>query len=99
MYHKGTESFKNRFGVNGTLVINFRNVFLFMWKNISSPLFIFEHIVLLLPRLVFACLRGQAEFVYGFFKALPLLPKAVKRRNPENCLFTDRDMFEMVRHG
>ncbi|MBS1257205.1 MAG: hypothetical protein MAG551_00241 [Candidatus Scalindua arabica] len=99
VYHKGAESFKDNFGVNGTLVINFRNVFLFMWKNISSPLFLLEHIVLLFPRLIFACLRGQTEFVYGFLKAIPLLPKAVKRRNPENCLFTDRDVFEMVRHG
>ena len=59
----------------------------------------FEHVVLLLPRLVFACLKGQTEFVYGFLKALPLLVKAVKRRNPENCLFSDREVFELARHG
>jgi len=99
VYHKGAESFNSRFGVNGTLVITFRNVFLFTWKNISFPLFMFEHVVLLLPRLVFACLKGQTEFVYGFLKALPLLVKAVKRRNPENCLFSDREVFELARHG
>ena len=99
VYHKGAESFKSRFGVNGTLVINFRNVFLFTWKNISSPMFIFEHIVWLLPRLIIACLRGQIEFVYGFLKAVPLLPKAVKKRNPENCLLSDRDVFRIVKHG
>ena len=96
VYHKGAESFKNRFGVNGTLVINFRNVFLFMWKNISSPLFLLEHIVLLFPRLIFACMRGQTEFVYGFLKAIPLLPRALKKRNIDNRLLKDRDIFKIV---
>ena len=96
VYHKGAESFKNRFGVNGTLVINFRNVFLFMWKNISSPLFLLEHIVLLFPRLIFACLRGQTGFVYGFLKAIPLLPRALKKRNIDNRLLKDRDIFKIV---
>jgi len=97
VYHKGAESFNNRFGVNGTLVINYRNVFLFMWKNISSPLFLLEHIVLLFPRLIFACLRGQTEFVYGFLKAIPLLPRALKKRNIDNRLLNDRDIFKIAR--
>jgi len=97
VYHKGAESFKNNFGVSGTLVITFRNVFLFMWKNISSPLFLLEHIVLLFPRLIFACLRGQTEFVYGFLKAIPLLPRALKKRNIDNSLLNDRDIFKIVR--
>lgn len=96
VYHKGAESFNSRFGVNGTLVINSRNVFLFMWKNISSPLFLFEHIVLLFPRLIFACLRGQTVFVYGFLKAIPLLPRALKKRNIDNRLLNDRDIFKIV---
>ncbi len=94
--HKGAESFKDNFGVSGTLVITFRNVFLFMWKNISSPLFLLEHIVLLFPRLIFACLRGQTEFVYGFLKAIPLLPRALKKRNIDNRLLKDRDIFKIV---
>ncbi len=96
MYHKGAASFKGRFGVNGTLVINFRNVFLFTWKNISSPLFLLEHIVLLFPRLILACLRGQTEFVYGFLKAIPLLPRALKKRNIDNRLLNDRGIFKIV---
>ncbi len=96
VYHKGAESFNDNFGVSGTLVITFRNVFLFMWKNISSPLFLIEHIVLLLPRLIFACLRGQTEFVYGFLKAIPLLPRALKKRNIDNRLLKDRDIFKIV---
>ena len=96
VYHKGAESFNDNFGVSGTLVITFRNVFLFMWKNISSPLFLLEHIVLLFPRLIFACLRGQTEFVYGFLKAIPLLPQALRRRNIDNRLLSDRDLFKMV---
>ncbi|HJN62593.1 MAG TPA: glycosyltransferase, partial [Candidatus Parcubacteria bacterium] len=96
VYHKGAESFNDNFGVSGTLVITFRNVFFFMWKNISSPLFLLEHIVLLFPRLIFACLRGQTEFVYGFLKAIPLLPQALKRRNIDNRLLNDRDIFKIV---
>ena len=96
VYHKGAASFKGRFGVNGTLVINFRNVFLFTWKNISSPLFLLEHIVLLFPRLILACLRGQTEFAYGFLKAIPLFPRAFKKRNIDNRLLNDRDVFRIV---
>lgn len=97
VYHKGGVSFHKRFGEWGTLRINHRNAFLFTWKNIRDPFFLLSHVLLLPWRLVLALLRGQTEFVLGFFDACPLLGKALARRVrlPSSPL-PDREIFSKV---
>ena len=97
IYHKGGVSFHKKFGRRGTLKINHRNSFLFVWKNIRDPVFLLTHIFFLPLRLAWALLRGQWEFVLGFFEALPLLPAALRRRIPPlpACL-SDRQIFSKV---
>ena len=97
VYHKGGVSFHKTFGVFNTLRMNHRNAFLFVWKNISDPLYVLSHLVLLPFRLLFALLRGNMSFLLGFFDALPLLGKALSRRQalPESTL-RDREIFNKV---
>lgn len=81
VYHKGGASFIARFGVSKTLVINFRNTFLFMWKNLADRRLLLQHAVLLLPRLVYDLLRGRPELALGFFRALPRMREALSKRS------------------
>jgi len=77
--HLGQVSFKKRFGKWGIKTLNARNLFLFQWKNIREERFMFEHALLLVPRLLAACLTGHAELLVGFLRALPLAVKALAR--------------------
>lgn len=99
IYHKGGVSFHKHFGVWKTLRINHRNSFLFIWKNLRDPVYLLTHIFLLPFRLLFALLRGQTEFLAGFLDALPLFPRALKRRKAamlEPAVLSDRAVFEKV---
>jgi hypothetical protein len=72
VYHWGQASFKKAFGRRKTLALAHRNTFLFMWKNFSSPSFWIEHLFFLPLRLLLALVRGQWEWIQGFFAALQI---------------------------
>lgn len=96
VYHEGGTSFHRRFGQSRTLVINWRNTFLFMWKNLSAKIVFFEFLPWLPARLLYSLLRGQAEFAAGFFQALPLLGRALERRRRMGpAAPSDERIFEM----
>jgi len=98
VYHDGGVAFHKAFGVNGTLKMNHRNSFLFFWKNISDPFLMVQHIVYLPFRLLFALLRGQFEFVLGFFEALPRFPETRRKRKEvlELKSRSDQEVFQLV---
>lgn len=80
IFHKGRESFKKSFKEKKIDELAHRNTFLFMWKNITSGRIIAEHVFFLVPRLLVFLLMGKSEYVRGFFKAIPKLPEALKKR-------------------
>jgi GT2 family glycosyltransferase len=80
VYHEGGTSFHKRFGIKKTLVINWRNTFLFMWKNLSDRTNFLSWPLWALPRMGYALLRGQWELPVGFFQALPRFSEARSRR-------------------
>ncbi|OIO39486.1 MAG: hypothetical protein AUJ72_00740 [Candidatus Omnitrophica bacterium CG1_02_46_14] len=80
VFHKGQATFKKTFGRSRLLAMNQRNLYLFIWKNISDPGLLAEHLAWLLLRPLFFLLRGRFEFLWGFLWALPRLPRALKRR-------------------
>ncbi len=80
VYHEGGVSFHKAFGVKKTLIINSRNTFLFMWKNLSDP-WIFAQFFLWLPlRLVYSLVRLRPEIFLGFLQAVPMAGMALARR-------------------
>ncbi len=95
VYHKGGTSFHARYGVSKTLIINFRNTFLFMWKNLSDARLWAEHLVFLVPRLLYDLLRGRPELALGFVQALPRLPRALAKRAQAQAgaVRSDRSIF------
>lgn len=98
-YHIGQVSFTRAFGKRRTRIINFRNLFLFMWKNISDRKLIFEHIVFTPWRLLYSLVTGKTELCAGFFQALPRLGKAIKRRRyiDKESQVSDKDIFDLFR--
>jgi N-acetylglucosaminyl-diphospho-decaprenol L-rhamnosyltransferase len=80
IYHKGRVSFKKVFEEKKIDELAHRNTFLFMWKNITNKRILAEHILFLVPRLLFSIVTGRDEFVRGFFKTVPKMSEALKRR-------------------
>lgn len=97
IFHKGGVAFHKKFGEWGTLRINHRNSFLFVWKNIRDPLYLLSHVFFLPFRLLFALIKGQTEFVLGFFDSLPLVGRALKKRMSLTASqLSDREIFNKV---
>lgn len=80
VYHEGGASFHREFGVQRTLVINWRNTFLFMAKNLSLPRLTALFVFWLPLRLAYSLLCLKPEMTLGFFRALPMLGRAFARR-------------------
>jgi GT2 family glycosyltransferase len=99
IYHIGQASFGRAFGKKGISVINSRNVFLFMWKNISDKRMIAEHIIFLPWRLIHSLLSGRTELCAGFFLAMGKLGRALKRRRSPstNVKRSDREIFDLFK--
>ncbi len=94
VYHKGAVAFNERFGETGTLRINHRNSFLFVWKNVTDAGYLAGHLFWLPFRLLYALVRGQTEFVGGFLDAVPKLREALERRKKApRSRFSDRVIF------
>jgi GT2 family glycosyltransferase len=80
VYHEGGTSFHKEFGVQKTLVINWRNTFLFMWKNFDDKVSILQQVLWLPARLLGSILTGKPELFLGFCAAVPMWGRARSRR-------------------
>ena len=80
VYHEGGVSFNKAFGPKKTLVINWRNTFLFMWKNLDDSVNFFWTPLLFIVRALSFLLRGRFEFFLGFWQAIFLFKRARERR-------------------
>lgn len=80
VYHQGGVSFHKEFGVQKTLVINARNTFLFMWKNLSDKMLCFQCAFWLPFRLFYSLASLKPELFLGFIQALPRWTEARRRR-------------------
>lgn len=101
VYHEGGVSFRKRFGGRRTLVINWRNTFLFMWKNIGDRLILLEFWLWLPFRIGWAIMTFKPEFLAGLAEALWLSGKAARRRGELKTAgwlraVSDRRIFEIV---
>ena len=93
--HMGQVSFHRRFGRRQTEIINFRNVFLFMWKNISDKTLLLQHIVFLPLWVIYMLIKRKPAFLLGFFQAVPRLSAALSRRrvSKQGVKRRDREIF------
>ena len=97
--HMGQVSFHREFGAKKTRAINARNLFLFMWKNISDKKIILGHIIFTPVRLLYALITGKTEFVSGFFMAIKQFGAARSKRKelPRQWARTDAQVFRLFK--
>ncbi len=96
MYHKGQATFGRDYKKRRLLAINQRNVYLFIWKNITDPILLLQHAAWLLIRPILFLLQGRFEFAWGLLWALSRLPQALQRRSDpirHTERLTDRQVF------
>ena len=98
VYHKGGESFKEKFGLKGISFIDSRNSMLFFWKNISSKRFWLSHILYLPIRIGWWLLRGEFDAIKGLSGAISRVPGVLKKRREEkktSYKLKDREVFKI----
>lgn len=64
--------------------IAFRNQFIFIWKNIKDFTLLTKHILFLPYNMLYHLLKGEKEYIMGFFSALKLLRTVLQKRNLYN---------------
>ncbi len=100
IFHKGQATFKAKFGSPKIRELAMRNTFLFIWKNILDQILLLEHVLWLVPRLLFSLIRGDFAFVNGFFGACARFQKAWNRRQQEKKItyqVIDRDVLNVFK--
>lgn len=80
IWHDESTTFKKVYGNKEKMILAHRNMFLFLWKNITDIKMMITHLAMLIPAVAGAIIKNNMEFVVGFFKALSRLNEAVKKR-------------------
>ncbi len=75
-----------------------QNELLMVWKDVTDPRMLLEHVLWLTPRLVMALLRRDAGTLIGIYSALRRLPRALRARGSVRSQFvrTDREVLTSV---
>jgi len=75
-----------------------QNELLTVWKDISSKRMIAEHCLWLPVHILAALLRGDRGTIFGYWKAVRRLPRALRARSEASRLFTksDREVLDMI---
>jgi GT2 family glycosyltransferase len=71
--------------------IAYRNQILFVWLNITSSKYLWEHILFLPYHIINSLINLHTAFLKGFIKAFFLLPKVLKHRGRNKKLTRQRD--------
>lgn len=92
-HHESTIS--SHFQSSYIKTIAYRNQLITIWKNISDGKLFLEHIFYLLKNLIAYPLRGEGEFVKGFWMATQLSRDIMYKRSEQTDLWkkSDREIF------
>ncbi len=77
--------------IRGRRILTRRNSFIFTWKNITDPLLLCRHILLLPVNLSISIFKDWARII-AFFEALLFLPKIIRRRTVKKQKFAASDL-------
>jgi GT2 family glycosyltransferase len=80
VWHDESTTFKREYGNDKKLVLAHRNMFLFLWKNITDKRMLRSHVFFMPFRFLYALISGKRQLAMGFVQALSILPHAVRRR-------------------
>jgi len=74
--------------------VAYQNQLLCIWKNISSPHYIMQHLYYLLKRIVQSIFHGDMIFLKGFISAFIKIPYILRRRLSVSYLIPDHEILE-----
>jgi len=83
VYHNHETTNKTALGYNQMQVASYKNHLLMVWKNVTHPLLIAQHLFWLPYHLIFTGIRSKGYFWRGFVAALKQLPEALIKRRLE----------------
>jgi GT2 family glycosyltransferase len=77
-------------------VAAFKNQLLFIWKNITDPVMLLQHILWLPYHLVFTSIRTNGLFMKGFSQAIKQIFEAYKHRKLESPhqVYSDKQILD-----
>jgi len=90
-HHHQEGAIKKHYDSEKVTTISYRNQFIFIWKNITSPKFLLNHFLYLPLNIVKALLRFDWPFISGLFLAMLLLPAIISRRFSQKKLYKISD--------
>lgn len=101
VYHRGGATSRRIFSPAFLKMLQHRNFFLFMWKNLHSPALLASHLAWLPARLCAEALKGNRAFLAGFAGALRTLPALTRSRGAARAAarLTDAQVYALFENG
>jgi GT2 family glycosyltransferase len=98
VYHKHSATISKNFAFSYYELVHRRNLFLLMWRNLTEPKYLFQHILFLFPRLLKRTLKGDIMELKAFLLALGRIPLVMNRRWVERNSYvrSDAEICEML---
>jgi GT2 family glycosyltransferase len=86
------------FGKTKISLFSLKNQLLFVWKNISSPGYLLNHLIWLPYHLIFTAIRTRGAFLVAFCWALIQLPELFKSRRKvsKSWRVKDEEIFKLA---
>jgi len=83
VYHNHETTNKVALGVDQMKVASFKNHLLLVWKNITDPWLLAQHLLWLPYHLLLTTIRSRGYFLLGFKAAIKQLPEVLDKRRRE----------------
>lgn len=98
-YHHNSYSSGKTFSQRRKYLVDTKNHFLLVWKNITDPILFRQHLAWLPFRIAAAPFHGRRLLAAAFFVALKQVGEARRRRREERAFakLTDRAIFDTIR--
>jgi GT2 family glycosyltransferase len=97
-HHRGGHSSKRAFSPRELRSFVRQNEYLTVWKDVTDPELLAEHVLLIVPRLLLAALKRDSSTLIGFGRALRRLPsvRGHRRSARAHMPVSDREVFRRV---
>jgi GT2 family glycosyltransferase len=96
VYHLGQATFKKKFGKRGIDLIDARNLFIFIWKNLYSYKLWIEHLFFLPFWFIWWAVKGKFFYFKGFFLALKRWKEIIEKKS-QNFYISEEVIFALFK--
>jgi GT2 family glycosyltransferase len=96
VYHHHESTNSTALGKKNMQIASYKNQLLMVWKNITCPSYVLQHLLWLPYHLIFTTIRSKGDFWLGFTWALRLLPQVLQKRaiEQEEAKVSDKEILK-----